>query len=147
MPSAAGLLKLVECRITEDNIKRKPCSRKIRFDVVKSPRSLGMLSLTTQLLDIILLDEVKLLTLQIFHCGPRQNSKFYRSLYRTAVISMFLKITWFKLFQERFRLNTRKISFTGRVVRPWKRLPREVEESSDPKIFNRCIDVTPKDII
>lgn len=33
------------------------------------------MSLTTQLLDIILLDEVKSLTLQIFRYGWRQNSK------------------------------------------------------------------------
>lgn len=142
-----GYFNKSECRITEDNIKRKSCSGKIRFDVVKSPHSLGISWLTTQLLDIILLDEVKLWTLQIFHHGQRQNSKFYPFFYRTGVVSMLLKIIWYQLFQGRFKLNTRENSFTRRVVKHWNRLSREVGESSAPVIFYRCVDVTFKDAI
>lgn len=38
-----------------------------------------------------------------------------------------------KLHQERFRFNMRKKFYTGRVVKHWNRLSKEVSESSSLK--------------
>lgn len=42
-----------------------------------------------------------------------------------------------KLCHERFRLDIRKNSFTKRIVRNWKRLPREGMESPAWKVFKK----------
>jgi len=46
-----------------------------------------------------------------------------------------------KFCQGRFRLDFRKNFLTGRVIKHWNRLPREVIESPPLEVFKRHIDM------
>ena len=52
-----------------------------------------------------------------------------------------------KLHQEKFRLDIRKNFFTGKVVKYWNRLPREVVESPSLEVFKSHVNVVFKDMV
>ena len=61
--------------------------------------------------------------------------------------SNFWKGAWIQICQGRFRLDIRKNLFSGRVVRQWHRLPREVVESLFLEMSKKHIDVALRDMV
>jgi len=52
-----------------------------------------------------------------------------------------------KLCQGRFRLDIRKRFFTKRVIKHWRRLPREMIESLSLEVFKRHVDIAPRGMV
>ncbi|KGL74969.1 hypothetical protein N309_01295, partial [Tinamus guttatus] len=52
-----------------------------------------------------------------------------------------------KLHQRRFRLDIRKNFYTGKVVKHWNRLPRQVMESPSLAVFKKQVDETVRDMV
>ena len=46
-----------------------------------------------------------------------------------------------KLQKGRFKLDIRKNNFSGRMVKQWHRLPREVGKSPSLEMFKECVYV------
>jgi len=53
----------------------------------------------------------------------------------------------FKLREDRFRLDIRKTFFTMRVVKHWKRLPREVVEAPSLETLTSRLDGAQSDLV
>jgi len=52
-----------------------------------------------------------------------------------------------KVRQGRFRLDIRKYFFTGRVVKHWNRLPREVVESPSKDMFKKFVSMVLENMV
>jgi len=65
----------------------------------------------------------------------------------SQVTSSGTRVNGLRLCQGRFRLGIRKNFFTGRVVRHWTRLPREVLESPFPEMLKKRVGVALEDMV
>lgn len=52
-----------------------------------------------------------------------------------------------QLHQGRFRLDARNNLFSERLIMLWKRLPREVVNSSSLEVFKKKVDVALMDMV
>ncbi|PKU46165.1 hypothetical protein llap_3546 [Limosa lapponica baueri] len=52
-----------------------------------------------------------------------------------------------KLHRGRFRLDIRKTFYTGRVIKHWDGLPREVVEAPSLEVFKRWVDIVLSDMV